>query len=198
MTDTTPARLRRAPGRLGRRALFAGLTALACTDPLAPAAAAPAFAAIPMAAHERAMRLAIAQAMHNPRFPFGAVIVRAGTEEILAQGVNDARHNPVLHGEIACINDYIAKHGNTGWEEAVLYTTAEPCAMCMSALVWSRIGGVVFASSIPTVDKWGGGKYGIAISARQVKDASTGFPGGLLGGVLAAETDALFAKPLGD
>jgi tRNA(Arg) A34 adenosine deaminase TadA len=45
---------------------------------------------------------------------------------VLAEGVNDSRRNPVLHGEIVCINAYVAAHGNVGWEDAVLYTTAEP------------------------------------------------------------------------
>ncbi|MCW3477286.1 nucleoside deaminase [Limobrevibacterium gyesilva] len=177
-----------------RRTILAGLAAVAGATPSAPARAATAFAAIPMATHERGMRLAIAEAMKNPRFPFGAVIVRAGTETVLGNGVNNFRGNPVLHGEIACINDYVARNGNTGWDDVVLYTTAEPCAMCMSALVWSGIGGVVFASSLATVMHWGRGEYGIDIPARAVVEASRGYNGTLLGGVLAAETDALFAK----
>lgn len=177
----------------GRRVLVAGLAALACVDPMAPAAAADGFNAIPMAMHQRAMRLAIAQARRNPRYPYGAVIVRAGTEDVLAQGVNDSRNNPVLHGEIAAINDYVARHGNAGWRDVVLYTTAEPCPMCMGALIWAGIGGVVFATAMATVDRLAGGGYGIGITARAMLDAAHGYDGRLLGGVLAAETDALFA-----
>lgn len=102
-------------------------------------------------------------------------------------------HNPVLHGEIVCINAYVAAHGNVGWDGAVLYTTAEPCPMCMSALIWARIGGVVYASPLATVTRWSGGKPGIAIEARQVVAAAPAFRGGLLGGVLQTEADALFA-----
>ena len=70
--------------------------------------------AIPLAAHEAAMRLAIAAARANPSYPFGAVIVTAADHTVLAQGVNNSKTNPVLHGEIAAINDYVARHGNQG------------------------------------------------------------------------------------
>jgi hypothetical protein len=52
---------------------------------------------------------------------------------MLAQGVNNSKTNPILHGEIVAINDYVARHG---WANSILYTTGEPCPMCMSAIVW--------------------------------------------------------------
>jgi len=145
---------------------------------------------IPMDKHEAYMRLAIAEARGNPRYPFGAVIVRPETGEVMARGVNDSSTNPILHGEIACLNDYVRRHGNKDWAPMVLYTTAEPCSMCMSALVWAGIGGVVFASSIEglrdaDIDQ-------IQIRAQSVVDASPFYRGLLLGGVLATETDKMF------
>lgn len=140
------------------------------------------------------MRLAIAEARGNPLYPFGAVIVRPGTNgtasETMARGVNDSAKNPILHGEIACMNDYVRRHGNTGWADMVLYTTGEPCSMCMSALVWAGIGGVVFASSIQGILAAGIGQ--INITAKQVAEASPFYSGLLLGGVLEAETDKMF------
>ena len=47
-------------------------------------------------------------------YPFGAVIIGAADHTVLAQGVNNSKTNPVLHGEIAAINDYVARHGNQG------------------------------------------------------------------------------------
>jgi hypothetical protein len=64
--------------------------------------------AIPLAAHEAAMRLAIAAAKANPFYPFGAVIIGAADRATLAQGVDDGKANPIFHGEIAAINDYVA------------------------------------------------------------------------------------------
>lgn len=142
------------------------------------------------------MRLAIAEARGNPRYPFGAVIVRPAPDgragEVLGQGVNDSAANPILHGEIACLNDYVRRNGNRGWAEAVLYTTGEPCSMCMSALMWAGIGGVVFASSIDGIRR--AGIEQIDITARAVADATPFWKGLLLGGVLAGETDRMFLE----
>lgn len=147
---------------------------------------------IPMDRHEAYMRLAIAEAKGNPRYPFGAVIVRPSTGEVMGKGVNDSAANPILHGEIACLNDYVRQNGNTGWADTVLYTTGEPCSMCMSALMWAGIGGVVFASSIEGIKRAGIGQ--IEIAARAVADATPFWKGLLLGGVLAAETDRMFLE----
>jgi len=170
---------------ISKRALLGGLVCLAVARP-ARAALPP----IAMAEHERCMRLAIAEARRNPFYPFGAVIVRPYTGEVAARGVNDSRANPILHGEIACMNDYVKVHGNKDWSSMVLYTTGEPCSMCMSALVWAGIGGVVFASSIDGIRRAGIDQ--IAITAKQVADASPFYNGVLVGGVLAAETDRMF------
>lgn len=170
----------------------AGLTA---SLPASPRARAP-LPPITMTEHERCMRLAIAEARGNPMYPFGAVIVRpvanGGAGETMARGVNNAGENPILHGEIACMNDYLRRHGNTGWADMVLYTTGEPCSMCMSALVWAGIGGVVFASSVQGI--LAAGVDQIRIAAKQVAEASPFYSGLLLGGVLAAETDRMFLE----
>ena len=76
--------------------------------------------AIPIAVHEQAMRLAIAQGRGNPAFPFGAVILRAADRWVMATGVNNSSANPTFHGEIVAIDDYVARHGNRGWGEAIL------------------------------------------------------------------------------
>jgi tRNA(adenine34) deaminase len=147
-------------------------------------------AAIPLAAHEEAMRLAIAAAAANPAFPFGAVIVRASDRAVMATGTNNGSANPTFHGEIVAINDYVARHGNRGWEETVLYTTGEPCPMCMSALAWARIGGVVYGTSIEKLRQVGIDQ--ILLPATAVIAAAPFYHGEILGLVLAAETDALF------
>jgi tRNA(Arg) A34 adenosine deaminase TadA len=167
--------------------MFASLGGLACCCALHAVAATP---TVPMQAHERAMRLAIAQARRNPVYPFGAVIVRATSGEVMAQGVNNAGTNPMLHGEVAAMNDYLSRHGNKGWDAMLLYTTAEPCSMCMSALVWAGIGGVVFGTSIDGIKRAGIDQ--IQITAKAVVDASPFYHGTLLGGMLEAETDQLF------
>jgi tRNA(Arg) A34 adenosine deaminase TadA len=146
--------------------------------------------AIPRAEHEAAMRLAIAAAKANPFWPFGAVIIGAVDRAVLAQGVNNGKANPILHGEIAAINDYVARHGNQGWADTILYTTGEPCPMCMSAVVWTGIGGVVYGSSIRTLAEAGIAQ--IRIDASTVRDAAHFYRGQIMGGLLRGETDTLF------
>ena len=147
-------------------------------------------AAIPFPVHEQAMRLAVVAASANPFFPFGAVIVRAGDREVLATGVNNRNANPTFHGEIVAINDYIMRHGNRGWAEVILYATGEPCPMCMGALAWAQVGGVVYGTSIETLQKLGIDQ--ILLPATAVIGAAPFYRGEILGRVLESETDALF------
>ena len=152
--------------------------------------------AIPLATHERLMRLAVRQARANPAFPFGAVIVRAGDLEVLAAGVNEGHRNPILHGEIRTIHAYVERHGHRGWGETILCTTGEPCPMCMSAIIWAGIGGVVWATSIKTLREVGFDQ--VDIGSPDVAAAAPFWRGGIMGGVLAEETDRMFAdRPRG-
>jgi tRNA(Arg) A34 adenosine deaminase TadA len=146
--------------------------------------------AIPLAEHEAAMRLAIAAAQANPFYPFGAVVIAATDRAVLAQGVNSGKTNPILHGEIVAINDYASRHGNQGWADSILYTTGEPCPMCMGAIAWAGIGGVVYGSTITTLAEVGIAQ--IMIGASAVRDAAPFYRGRIMGDVLRAETDALF------
>jgi tRNA(adenine34) deaminase len=146
--------------------------------------------AIPLPLHQQAMQLAIAAARANRFFPFGAVIVRAADRRVMATGINNGSANPTLHGEIVAINDYVARHGNQGWEEVILYTTGEPCPMCMAALAWARIGGVVYGTSIEKLCQFGIDQ--ILIPASAVTAAAPFYRGEILGPVLEDETDALF------
>lgn len=147
-------------------------------------------AGMPLPVHERVMRLAIAEARGNTTFPFGAVIVRQADARVMAAGVNRGSANPTFHGEIVAIDDYVARHGNQGWAEAILYTTGEPCPMCMSALAWAGMGGIVWGTSIADLSRLGIDQ--IRIPATAVIAAAPFYRGSILGGVLRAETDALF------
>ena len=178
-----------------RRAFGSSVAVIACGCSMPTASVAASvrpidLSAIPASAHEEAMRLAIAEAHGNRAFPFGAVIVRARDRHVMATGVNKSTHNPTFHGEIIAINDYVARHGNRGWDEAILYTTGEPCPMCMSAMVWAGMGAVVWGTSIEQLRQFGINQ--ILLPATTVIGASEFYHGGILGHVLEAETDALF------
>jgi tRNA(Arg) A34 adenosine deaminase TadA len=175
---------------ISKRALLLSAGGLICVAATRPARAA--LPPISMAQHEGFMRLAIEQGRRNAVYPFGAVMVRPETGEVMAHGVNNSREHPTLHGEIACMNDYVGQHGNQGWAPLVLYTTAEPCSMCMSAMVWAGMGGCVFGTSIDGIKRAGIDQ--IAITAKTVVEASPFYHGMLLGGVLQSETDRLFLE----
>src|SRR5207245_2398403 len=80
--------------------------------------------------------------------PFGAVIVHNG--EVLARGRNLGRTNgdPTAHGEMIAIRRCLADRGSAVLRGSTLYTTGEPCAMCMGAILWCRVGRLVFAASV--------------------------------------------------
>ena len=105
--------------------------------------------------HERFMRRAIALTANCPRLPFGALIVRGDTGVVVAEGWNKSAINPTWHGEIDAINRLAESGRGEGGSGLVLYTTAEPCPMCLAAILWSGIGTVVFGSSIRFLQQQG-------------------------------------------
>lgn len=74
--------------------------------------------------------------------PFGAVIVRDG--QIIGQGHNCVLrdHDPTAHGEVMAIRAACHALGTHNLAGAVLYTTAEPCPMCLGAILWAGISEV--------------------------------------------------------
>ncbi len=136
------------------------------------------------------MRLAIVMAQQVPQFPFGAVIVRRATGEVLAQGFNRSSHNPTLHGEIDVINRCAAAHAQVDWTTLDLYTTAEPCPMCQSAIEWAGIATVYFGTSIPFLQEHGWRQ--IDIRAEEVARRTPFRQTKVIGGILERECNALF------
>lgn len=140
------------------------------------------------------MRSAIDEAKQNPQAPFGAVIVSNKTGDILCEGFNSAvkDHNPSYHGEMVAINNCARKFPHLDWTATTLYTTAEPCPMCQSAIVWAGISRMVYGTSITTLKKMGWGQ--INISSAEVNRKSHFYKGTITGDVLAGETDPMFIR----
>ncbi len=141
--------------------------------------------------HEQFMSRAIEVAKENPRNPFGTVIVDNASQVIVAEGINRSSDNPTLHGEIDAINNCAAT-GETNWEALTLYTTAEPCPMCMSAILWSGINSAVFGTSIPTLMELGWNQ--INIRAADVIAKSHRRDCQLISGLAEFECNALFLR----
>ena len=83
-------------------------------------------------------------ARNNEGGPFGAVIVREG--EIVARGHNEVlkSNDPTAHAEMVTIRRAAASLGRFDLSDCVLYTSCEPCPMCLSAIYWARIPTVFF------------------------------------------------------
>ncbi|MFN3351024.1 nucleoside deaminase [Pseudorhodoplanes sp.] len=170
-----------------RRFVLAGLAAAA----LMPSSGFAADAALPDAQDERFMRMAIDEA-RRADFPFGAVIVRNG--KVIARGRNLGRteRDPTAHGEMVAIRRALAAHGPKALRGSTLYTSGEPCAMCMGAIIWCHFGRLVFAASVDqlatVIDQ-------IMVPAAEIAARSRFAPIEIKGGVLADEAMALFKKP---
>jgi tRNA(adenine34) deaminase len=157
----------------------------------APMAVAAARAATQVSADdERYMSLALDEARQGD-FPFGAVIVREG--QVLARGRNLGRTNgdPTAHGEIIAIRRCLADHGEAALQGSTLYTSGEPCAMCMGAILWCRIGRLVFAASVQQIATK---MDDIMISSAELAAKAPFLPITITGGVLANQAMQLLAK----
>lgn len=102
--------------------------------------------------HERFMRRAIALAaktglVDSAGGVFGAVIVQDGT--IIGEGANRvvAENDPTWHGEMDAIRKACKAQGSFKLRDATLYTSAEPCPMCMAASYWAGIERIFYAST---------------------------------------------------
>ena len=99
---------------------------------------------------ERFMQRAIALATENVRSnsggPFGAVIVKGG--EIVSEGVNTvtATIDATAHAEINAIRNACRNLGTFHLDGCELYTSCEPCPMCLAASYWARIGAIYFGN----------------------------------------------------
>ena len=78
--------------------------------------------------------------------PFGAVLVKGGA--ILAAGKNriHTHSDPTYHAEIGLVRDYCAASGKADLSDCTLYSSCEPCFMCAGAVVWAKLGRLVFGA----------------------------------------------------
>lgn len=96
---------------------------------------------------ERAIELAGAGMAQGGGGPFGAVVVRG--DQIVAEGQNQVTgsHDPTAHAEVAAIRAACAAlktHSLAGCE---IYSSCEPCPMCLSAIYWARLDRLYYAAT---------------------------------------------------
>ena len=93
-----------------------------------------------------AIRLAV-ESVELGGGPFGALIVHEGT--IIGRGTNRVTlaNDPTAHAEMLAIRDACAALGDFRLLNCVLYTSCEPCPMCLAACYWARLSEIVYAGS---------------------------------------------------
>ncbi|MBC8053687.1 MAG: nucleoside deaminase [Sphingobacteriaceae bacterium] len=101
--------------------------------------------------HVKFMKMAIALSIKNVQKniggPFGAVVVRNG--KVIARSANKVAttNDPTAHAEILAIRFASKKIGNFDLSDCVIYTSCEPCPMCLGAIYWSRISKIYYANT---------------------------------------------------
>jgi tRNA(Arg) A34 adenosine deaminase TadA len=87
--------------------------------------------------------------------PFGAVVVMNG--RIVGRGWNQVikLNDPTAHAEIMAIRDACIQTASYHLPDSVIYTTCEPCPMCLSAAYWARISHLVYAANAHDADAIG-------------------------------------------
>ncbi len=103
----------------------------------------------------RAIQLSIEGVLSGRGGPFGAVIVRAG--HIIAEGANQvtSTNDPTAHAEMLAIRQACAKLAVFELKDCELYTSCEPCPMCLGAIYWARLSRIYFANTAEDAAKIG-------------------------------------------
>ena len=95
---------------------------------------------------KRAIELS-ARAVENGNEPFGAVLVLDG--KIVFENENQiyTKNDPTFHAEMGLIRRFCEETGITDLSDYTLYSSCEPCFMCCGAMVWTRLGRLVYGAS---------------------------------------------------
>ena len=95
---------------------------------------------------KRAIELSV-EGINKGGGPFGSVIIK--DNKIIAEGSNKvtSSKDPTAHGEIVAIRNACKKLNNFNLKGCELYSTCEPCPMCLSAIYWARIDKIYYANT---------------------------------------------------
>jgi tRNA(Arg) A34 adenosine deaminase TadA len=94
-----------------------------------------------------AIRLSIREMRRGRGGPFGAVVVRDG--KVVGRGCNEvtSANDPTAHAEVVAIRAACKRLKTFQLQDCDLYTSCEPCPMCLSAIYWARLGQVYYANT---------------------------------------------------
>ena len=95
----------------------------------------------------RAVQLSAERMRANLGGPFGAVIVKDG--KVIAEGFNQVttKNDPTAHAEVMAIRNACEKLGTFSLEGCEIYSSCEPCPMCLASIYWARLDALYFANT---------------------------------------------------
>ena len=95
---------------------------------------------------KRAIALSVAAVAHGNE-PFGAVLVKDGRNVYENENQIYTKNDPTFHAELGLIRRFVEETGIADLSEYTLYSSCEPCFMCCGAMVWTKLGRLVYAAS---------------------------------------------------
>jgi guanine deaminase len=103
----------------------------------------------------RAIQLSIDNVTSGLGGPFGAVVVKDAI--IVAEGANQvtSTNDPTAHAEVIAIRGACKKLGVFDLQDCEIYTSCEPCPMCLGAIYWARVSRVYFANAAADASRIG-------------------------------------------
>jgi guanine deaminase len=96
---------------------------------------------------KQAIELATENVISGRGGPFGAVVVRDG--KVIATGVNQvtATNDPTAHAEVTAIREACRVLEDFALSGCVMYTSCEPCPMCLAAIQWARMDAIFYSAT---------------------------------------------------
>ncbi len=103
--------------------------------------------------HDKFIRMAIGLAEKGDT-PYGALVLQRG--QVIGTGYNTVRssRDVTAHSEILAIRAAMEETGTTNLEDCTLYSNAEPCPMCMTAILWAKIPRLVFGATSESLSEY--------------------------------------------
>ena len=140
------------------------------------------------------MRLAIRKAQEGiaaGQSPFGAIIIKDNQVVAVTHNTVWRDCDPTAHAEVNCIRHAATALGTIFLHGCVMFSTTEPCPMCLSAIHWSKIERVMYGASI--ADAAAAGFCELSVDAKKLADMGQS-PLRVESGLLREECAALFAQ----
>jgi tRNA(Arg) A34 adenosine deaminase TadA len=138
------------------------------------------------------MRMAIEktrEGIASGQSPFGAILVKDGAVVASTHNTVWRDNDPTAHAEVNCLRRAATVLGTIALHGCTLYSTCEPCPMCLAAIHWAKVDRVVFGASIDDAAGAGFGELRVAAGALAEMGGS---PLRVEGGLLREECAALF------